>query len=51
MIRALRSHWPEYLIEAAPLALFMVSASAFTILPEYPHSPFFGVGVEEEALA
>lgn len=39
MLRALRSHWPEYLIEAALLGLFMVSASGFTILLEYPGSP------------
>lgn len=39
MIRALRSHWPEYLIEATLLALFMISAGAFTILLEYPGSP------------
>jgi aquaporin Z len=41
MIRALRTHWPEYLIEAALLALFMISASVFTILLEYPGSPVF----------
>ncbi|MGB8170187.1 MAG: aquaporin [Chthoniobacteraceae bacterium] len=39
MLRALRIHWPEYLIEATLLALFMVSASAFTMLLEYPGSP------------
>lgn len=39
MLRTLRTHWPEYLIEAALLALFMVSASAFTILLEHPASP------------
>jgi len=39
MLRALRSHWPEYLIEAALLGLFMISASVFTILLEYPASP------------
>jgi len=39
MLRALRSHWPEYLIEAALLGLFMVSASVFTILLEHPGSP------------
>lgn len=35
----LRSHWPEYLIEAALLGLFMISASVFTMLLEYPGSP------------
>jgi aquaporin Z len=39
MLRALRTHWPEYLIEAALLGLFMVSASGFTILLEHPASP------------
>jgi aquaporin Z len=39
MIRALRTHWPEYLIEAALLGLFMISASFFTMLLEYPGSP------------
>ncbi len=38
MIRAPHSHWPEYSIEAALLALFMVSASAFAILLEHPGS-------------
>jgi aquaporin Z len=33
------SHWPEYLIEAAGLGLFMVSASAFALLLEHPGSP------------
>jgi aquaporin Z len=32
-------HWPEYLIEAAGLALFMISASAFATLLEHPTSP------------
>jgi aquaporin Z len=35
----LRSHWPEYLCEAALLGIFMISASAFTILLEHPASP------------
>lgn len=39
MFRALRSHWPEYLIEATLLGLFMVSAGVFTILLEHPASP------------
>ena len=29
---ALLTHWPEYLMEAACLGLFMVSACSFTIL-------------------
>ncbi|MGQ0695239.1 MAG: MIP/aquaporin family protein [Nitrospiraceae bacterium] len=33
-----REHWPEYLMEAAGLGIFMVSAAVFTTLFEYPHS-------------
>ncbi|HEX4823896.1 MAG TPA: aquaporin [Candidatus Polarisedimenticolaceae bacterium] len=40
MLQALRSHWPEYLIEAACLGLFMVSANVFTTLIFHPASPF-----------
>src|SRR6266542_1749326 len=32
-------HWPEYLMEAAALGLFMISACAFTLLLEHPGSP------------
>jgi aquaporin Z len=32
-------HWPEYLMEAACLGTFMISAGVFTALLEYPHSP------------
>ena len=31
-------HWPEYLMEAAELGVFMISAGAFTALLEYPAS-------------
>jgi aquaporin Z len=31
-IEALRAHWPEYLIEAAALGMFMVSACTFGVL-------------------
>jgi len=41
-IEAVRGHWPEYLIEAAGLALFMISAGAFGTLLEYPRSPVRG---------
>ena len=34
----MRDHWPEYAIEAALLALFMISACAFVVLLEYPGS-------------
>ncbi len=33
------SHWPEYLIEAAGLGLFMVSACLFSALIYHPLSP------------
>src|SRR5919109_816633 len=36
---ALKQHWPEYLIEAACLGLFMISAFAFGTLLEHPASP------------
>jgi len=39
MIHALRMHWPEYLMEAAELGLFLVSAGLFGTLLEYPQSP------------
>ena len=39
MIDALRQHWPEYLMEAAELGLFMISACAFTVLLYHPTSP------------
>ncbi len=39
MIRALRQHWPEYLIEAWALGTFMVSAALFTALLEHRGSP------------
>src|SRR2546426_9515062 len=39
MLNALKKHWPECLMEAAGLGIFMVSASAFTILLYHPASP------------
>lgn len=39
MPRTLQHHWPEYLIEAAGLGLFMVAAGGFATLLEYPGSP------------
>jgi len=35
---ALRAHWPEYLIEAAGLGVFMISACFFVALLEHPAS-------------
>src|SRR5436190_24370197 len=39
MINALKQHWPEYLMEAAALGIFMISACLFGILLEHPDSP------------
>src|SRR5437667_5711968 len=39
MFHALSEHWPEYLCEAAELAIFMISAGLFTILLAHPNSP------------
>jgi aquaporin Z len=39
MAESLRRHWPEYLMEAAGLGLFMVSACVFAALLEHPLSP------------
>jgi aquaporin Z len=38
-LAALSAHWPEYLMEAAELGLFMLSACVVTTLLEYPESP------------
>lgn len=35
----LKQHLPEYLMEAAELGIFMISAGVFTCLFEYPNSP------------
>jgi aquaporin Z len=35
---ALTSHWPEYLMEAVGLGLFMLSACTFVVLLEHPSS-------------
>ncbi len=39
MMISLRKHWPEYLMEAAELGIFMVSACSVVALLEYPGSP------------
>jgi aquaporin Z len=39
MTDALKHHWPEYLIEATCLGLFMVSAFTFGTILEHPASP------------
>ena len=38
-MRTVTTHWPEYLIEAICLALFMLSAVAFAVLFQHPASP------------
>jgi len=39
MIKSLRHHWPEYLIEATGLAIIMISLCVITTICEYPDSP------------
>jgi aquaporin Z len=39
MLEALTKHWPEYLMEAALLGMFMISACFFATLFEFPSSP------------
>ena len=39
MVDAMKNHWPEYLMEAMELGLFMFSACAFTVLLFHPSSP------------
>jgi len=39
MVEAFKQHWPEYLMEAAELGLFMFSACVFTVLLYHPSSP------------
>ncbi len=39
MSQALREHWPEYLMEAAELGMFMISACVFAIILGHPGSP------------
>jgi aquaporin Z len=39
MTDAVKRHWPEYLMEAGGLGLFMISASGFTVVLFHPASP------------
>ena len=39
MTEAFKRHWPEYLMEAAGLGLFMIAAFAFATVLEHPASP------------
>jgi aquaporin Z len=43
MIDTFKQHWPEYLMEATELGLFMMSACAFTVLFFHPASPVTNV--------
>lgn len=43
MIQVLRRHWPEYVIEAAGLGFFMISACSFAVALEHPVSPLHGL--------
>jgi aquaporin Z len=42
-VDAIRRHLPEYLMEAAGLGIFMVSAAFVTTALEYPHSPLYAL--------
>ena len=44
----LRAHWPEYLIEAWALGMFMVSAGVFSTLLGFPGSPLQRVVPNED---
>ena len=39
MVDAFNDHWPEYVMEATELGLFMFSACVFTVLLYHPSSP------------
>jgi len=49
MIDAWKRHWPEYLLEAAELGLFMISACTFTVLLYHPASPVTQ-GIQNEGI-
>src|SRR5215470_5835508 len=40
---AIQQHWPEYLMEAAELGAFMLSACVFTAIFEHPASPIHAI--------
>ncbi len=39
MLKALRRQWPEYLMEAAGLGIYMISVAAVGTILGYPGSP------------
>ncbi|REJ76440.1 MAG: aquaporin family protein [Acidobacteria bacterium] len=41
MLKAVKEHWPEYLMEAWGLGIFMVSACTFGVAFYHPGSPLF----------
>jgi aquaporin Z len=43
MLESLHRHWPEYAIEAAGLAFFMIAACSFAVLLDHPGSPIPGL--------
>src|SRR5437899_12989899 len=43
MARALAHHWPEYLMEALGLSLYMLLACLVTVAVQHPASPVRGV--------
>lgn len=45
---ALREHWPEYLIEAWALGMFMISAGVFSTLLGFPGSPLRSIVPNED---
>lgn len=49
MLKALKSHWPEYLMEAGGLAAFMLSACAFAVVIFHPAAPVGAVGLHPSA--
>lgn len=49
MTEAMKAHWPEYLMEASELCLFMISACAFTVLLYHPASPVTQ-GIQNEVI-
>src|SRR2546427_12283651 len=44
MTDAVKRHWPEYLMEAAGLGLFMISAAGFAIVLFHPAAPAATLG-------
>lgn len=46
VIVVVREHWPEYVMEAAGLGLFMIAAAVVTAAFEYPHSPLHDLFID-----